>query len=58
MTADETREWTYRLNEALALGRNPKRAEQEANEWLERINEHDNRKTENQERTCGGITEV
>ena len=41
MTADETREWTYRLNEALALGRNPKRAEEEANEWLERINEYE-----------------
>lgn len=39
MTPEETIEWTYRLNEALALGRNPKRAEDEANEWLERINE-------------------
>ena len=37
MTAEETIEWTYRLNEALALNRNPKRAEAEANEWLERI---------------------
>ena len=39
MTAEETIEWTYRLHEALALNRNPKRAEQEANEWLERIKE-------------------
>jgi len=45
MTAEETREWTYRLNEALALGRNPKRAEDEANEWIERINEHDKQNT-------------
>jgi len=37
MNDEETREWTYRLHEALALGRNPKRAEDEANEWLERI---------------------
>jgi hypothetical protein len=58
VTPEETIEWTYRLNEALSLGRNPKRAEQEANEWLEIINEHDNRKTENQERIGGGIAEV
>ena len=45
MTAEETREWTYRLNEALALNRNPKRAEDEANEWLERINENEKQNT-------------
>ena len=37
MTPEETIEWTYRLHEALGIGRNQKRAESEANEWLERI---------------------
>lgn len=50
MNQEETIEWTYRLHEALALGRNPKRAEQEANEWLERINEHEDKSDDRTER--------
>ena len=42
---DIEREWQYRRDEALGLNRNPKRAETEANEWRNKIeNEQENTK--------------